>query len=133
MKLQEESILRSLEILRNAGSPLEWEKTVPATVAKAVEAMRENAVQLIHSINKHAEQTLRHMEAVVQFYRPSPAENNQGGDVRVQAVDAMRTNVQVISQANVRVLESWNRLAAEALNRLADAWAEPNGDARHQP
>ncbi len=69
MKLQEESMQRCVEILRDVGSPLEWERTVPAKVTKAIAAMQQNVDQSIRFMNENAQQTVNLMEMALQMHR----------------------------------------------------------------
>ena len=72
MKLQEESVQRCVEILRDVGSPLEWERTVPAKVTKAITAMQQNVDQSIRFMNENAQQTVNLMEMALQMHRRGP-------------------------------------------------------------
>jgi hypothetical protein len=118
MKLQEDSVQRCVEILRNVGSPLEWERTVPSQVAKAVAAMQENVAQSIRFMNENAEQTVNLMETALQLHRADSQVNEEEGYFWTYALNAMRTNAEIIQQANARVLESWSQLAHEVLERI---------------
>ena len=69
MKLQEESTQRCVEILRDVGSPLEWERTVPAKVTKAIAAMQQNVDQSIRFMNENAQQTVNLMETALQMHQ----------------------------------------------------------------
>ena len=118
MKLQEESTQRCVEILRNVGSPLEWERTVPAKVTKAIAAMQQNVDQSIRFMNENAQQTVNLMEMALQMHRLDPEANEEDGYFWTYAVNAMQTNAEIIRQANARVLESWGELAKEVLQRV---------------
>ena len=119
MKLQEESVQRCVEILRDVGSPLEWERTVPAKVTKAIAAMQQNVDQSIRFMNENAQQTVNLMEMALQTApRRIPTASDEEGDFWTYAVNAMQTNAQIIRQANARVVESWGELAKEVLQRV---------------
>jgi hypothetical protein len=118
MKLQEESTQRCVEILRDVGSPLEWERTVPAKVSKAIAAMQQNVDQSIRFMNENAQQTVNLMETALQMHRLDPEANEEDGYFWTYAVNAMQTNAEIIRQANARVLESWGELAKEVLQRV---------------
>lgn len=120
MKLQEESTQRCVEILRDVGSPLEWERTVPQKVTKAIAAMQQNVDQSIRFMNENAQQTVNLMEAALQVHQTNGNGNGdaEDGDFWTYALNSMQTNAQVIHQANARVLESWGQLANEVLQRV---------------
>ena len=118
MKLQEDSVQRCVEILRNVGSPLEWERTVPTQVAKAITAMQENVAQSIRFMNDNAEQTVHLMETAFQLHRADAKMCEEDGYFWTYALNAMRTNAEIIQQANARVMESWGQLAKEVLQRV---------------
>ena len=118
MKLQEESTQRCVEILRDVGSPLEWERTVPAKVSKAIAAMQQNVDQSIRFMNENAQQTVNLMETALQMHRLDPEANEEDGYFWTYAVNAMQTNAEIIRQANARVLESWGELAKEVIERV---------------
>ncbi len=124
VQLKEESAARCASILHNAGSPLEWEKSLPAKVAKAIETARQEVAQSIRSIDKKAEKTVRLMETALRLHRLSTPASEEISDYWTYAVHAMRANTQIMYEANARVLESWDQLAAEALNRLANTWRD---------
>ena len=119
MTLQEESVQRCVEILRDVGSPLEWERTVPAKVSKAIAAMQQNVDQSIRFMNENAQQTVDLMEMALQQMQGANAFTNQeDGYFWTYALNAMRTNSQVVRQANAHVLESWTELAKEVMQRV---------------
>jgi len=118
MKLQEESTQRCVEILRDVGSPLEWERTVPAKVSKAIEAMQQNVAQSIRFMNENAQQTVNLMEMALQMHRSNSDASEEDGNFWTYALKAMQTNAQIIQQANSRVLEAWGELAKEVLQRV---------------
>ena len=119
MKLHEESTQRCVEILRDVGSPLEWERTVPMKVTKAIAAMQQNVDQSIRFMNENAQQTVSLMETALQMHQ---ANNNGDNDEEINfwnyAVNSMQTNAEIIRQANARVVESWSELAKEVLQRV---------------
>ena len=118
MKLQEESVQRCVEILRDVGSPLEWERTVPAKVTKAITAMQQNVDQSIRFMNENAQQTVNLMEMALQMHRQDPEQYDEESYFWTYAVNAMQANAEIIRQANARVLESWAELAKEVLERV---------------
>ncbi len=120
MKLQEESTQRCVEILRDVGSPLEWERTVPAKVSKAIATMQQNVDQSIRFMNENAEQTVNLMEMALQMHRTNSDfdGDDEDGYFWSYAVNAMQTNAEIIRQANARVVESWGELAKEVLQRV---------------
>ena len=118
MKLQEESTQRCVEILRDVGSPLEWERTVPAKVTKAITAMRQNVDQSVRFMNESAQQTVNLMELAVQAQRRGPEACDEETCFWTYAVNAMQVNAQIIRDANSRVLEAWGQLAEEVLQRV---------------
>ncbi len=118
MKLQEESTQRCVEILRDVGSPLEWERTVPVKVTKAIATMQQNVDQSIRFMNENAQQTVSLMEMAMQMHQTNSNGNDEDGDFWTYAVNAMQNNAQIIRQANARVLESWGELAKEVLQRV---------------
>ena len=118
MKLREESVQRCVEILRDVGSPLEWERTVPVKVTKAIAAMQQNVDQSIRFMNENAQQTVNLMEMALQMHRTNSDANEEGDRFWTDALNAMRTNAQIIGQANARILESWGELAKEVLQRV---------------
>ena len=118
MKLQEESVHRCVEILRDVGSPLEWERTVPTKVTKAIAAMQQNVDQSIRFMNENAQQTVSLMEMALQMHEANSNGNGEEACFWTYAVNAMQTNAQIIRQANARVVESWGELAKEVLQRV---------------
>ena len=118
MKLQEESTQQCIEILRDVGSPLEWEHTVPAKVTKAIAAMQENVDQSIRFMNENAQQTVNLMETALRLHEADGQRDNEDGYFWTYAVSAMQTNAEIIRQANSRVMESWGELAREVLRRV---------------
>ena len=121
MKLQEESTQRCVEILRDVGSPLEWERTVPLKVTTAIAAMQQNVDQSIRFMNENAQQTVSLMEAALQSHKTNGKGNGssgEDGDFWTYATNAMQTNAEIIRQANARVVESWGELAKEVLQRV---------------
>lgn len=118
MKLQEDSVQRCVEILRDVGSPLEWERTVPTQVAKAVSALQENVAQSIRFMNENAEQTVNLMEMALQLHHSDSRAVEEDGYFWTYALNSMRTNAEIIQQANARVMESWGQLAKEVMQRL---------------
>ena len=126
MKLREESVQRCVEILRDVGSPLEWERTVPAKVTKAIAAMQQNVEQSIRFMNENAQQTVNLMETGLQMHRANSDGDEEDGYFWTYAVNAMQTNAEIIRQANARVLESWGELAKEVLQRVELMRAEVN-------
>ena len=109
---------RCVDILRNVGSPLEWERTVPSQVAKAIAAMQENVAQSIRFMNENAEQTVNLMETALQLHRSDCLNSDAEGHFWTYALNSMRTNAEIIQQANARVMESWGQLAGEVLQRV---------------
>jgi len=118
MKLQEDSMRRCVEILRDVGSPLEWERTVPAKVGKAIAAMQQNVDQSVRFMNENADQTVNLMELALQMHRTNGDAKEEEAYFWTYALNAMRTNTEIIRQANTRVLESWGELAKEVLHRV---------------
>ncbi len=118
MQLQEESVQRCVEILRDVGSPLEWERTVPLKVTKAIAAMQRNVDQSIRFMNENAEQTVSLMKAALQIHETNGNGNAEDGDFWTYALNSMQTNAQIIHQANARVVEAWGELAKEVLQRV---------------
>ena len=118
MKLQEESTQQCVEILRDVGSPLEWERTVPAKVTKAITAMQQNVDQSIRFMNENAQQTVNLMEMALQMHRTDQEDCEEESYFWTYAVNAMQSNAQIIRQANARVVESWSELAKEVLQRV---------------
>src|SRR5947207_1504709 len=96
MKLQEDSVQRCVEILRNVGSPLEWERTVPSQVAKAIANMQENVAQSIRFMNENAEQTVNLMEMAMQLQQADSRIDGEQGYFWKYALNAMRTNAEII-------------------------------------
>jgi hypothetical protein len=121
MKLHEESTQRCVEILRDVGSPLEWERTVPAKVTKAIATMQQNVDQSIRFMNENAQQTVSLMEMALRMHQNNSngdSDDGEAGDFWSYAVNAMQTNAEIIRQANARVVESWGELAKEVLQRV---------------
>ncbi len=118
MQLQEQSVQRCVEILRDVGSPLEWERTVPQKVTKAIAAMQQNVDQSIRFMNENAQQTVNLMEAALQVHQMNSNGQGEESDFWTYALNSMQTNAEIIRQANARVLESWGELAKEVLQRV---------------
>ena len=118
MKLQEDSVQRCVEILRNVGSPLEWERTVPGKVTKAIAAMQQHVDQSIRFMNESAQQTVDLMETALQMHQANADDGEADGDFWIHALNSMQTNAEIIRQANARVMESWEQLSKEVLQRV---------------
>jgi hypothetical protein len=118
MKLHEESTHRCVEILRDVGSPLEWERTVPTKVTKAIQAMQQNVDQSIRFMNENAQETVRLMQMALRNHQENSDGNEEESYFWTYAVNAMQSNAEIIRQANARVLESWGELAKEVLQRV---------------
>ena len=123
MKLEAESVARCVEILRNAGSPLEWEAGLPAKVAAEIEAVRQHVGRSIWAINEHADEAARHIETALQVQRLG-FPTLEDSACWTAALRTVRTNLRIIHQANARVLEMWDKLALEVLDRVETLWAE---------
>jgi hypothetical protein len=118
MKLQEESTQRCVEILRDVGSPLEWERTVPSKVTRAIAAMQQNVDQSVRIMNESAQQTVDLMKLALHMHQADCNGKSEDSHFWTYAVNAMQTNAQIICEANSRVLESWGELAKEVLQRV---------------
>jgi hypothetical protein len=118
VKLQEESVQRCTEILRDVGSPMEWERTSPAKVTRAIAAIQQNVDQSIRYMDENAQQTVSLMEMALETHRENSDGGEEDGYFWTYALHAMRTNAQIIRQANTNVLESWANLAKEVLERV---------------
>jgi len=118
MNLQGESVHRCVEILRDVGSPLEWERTLPARVAKAIAAMQQNVDQSIRFMNDNAQQTVNLMEMALEMHGANLAASEEDGYFWTCALNAMQSNEKIIREVNARVLESWAELAKEVLHRV---------------
>ena len=118
LKLQEDSTRRCVDILRDVGSPLEWERTVPDKVSKAIAAMQKNVEQSIQFMNDNAQETVNLMEMAMQIHQTNGDGNEEDGYFWTYALNAMQTNAQIIRQTNARVMESWGELAKEVLQRV---------------
>jgi low affinity Fe/Cu permease len=114
MKLHQESVQRCVGILRNVGSPLEWERTVPGRVNEDIAAMQRHVDQSIRLMNENAQQTLDLMETGIQMHETDFDMCEEDGDIWSHALNAMQANVQIVRQANARVLESWRELTKDA-------------------
>ena len=117
MKLQEESTQRCVEILRDVGSPLEWERTVPVKVTKAIAAMQQNVDQSIRFMNENAQQTVDLMETALQMHQTDSDAGDEEDYFWTYALNSMQTNAQIIRQANARVMNrgtNWPRRSCSA-------------------
>ena len=123
VKLQEDSVRRCVEILRDVGSPLEWEHTVPAKVTKAVTTMQQNVDEAIGFMNENAQQTVKLMETALQMHQATSSSSEEDNYFWNCALNAMKTNAQIMRQANASVMESWGELAKEVVQRM-DAMRE---------
>ena len=65
MKLHEESLQRCVAILRDAGSPVNWERSVPVKVNTAIAAMQHNVDRSLRFMDENAHRTVHLMEAAV--------------------------------------------------------------------
>jgi hypothetical protein len=126
VQLQGESVQRCVEILRDAGSPLAWERTVPAKVAQAIAATQQNIDQSIRFIDENAQQTVKFMEMALETCPTDSDGGAEDGYFWTHALNAMRTNVDIIHAANARVLKSWGDLAKEVLQRVEAMQVELN-------
>ena len=124
IQLQEDSVQRCVDILRKA--PLEWERTVPAKVTKAIAATQQNVDQSIRLINENAQQTVKFMEMALEIHQTTFDASEEDGCFWPHAFDAMRSNVQIIGQANAHVLEAWGTLAKDVLQRVESMREEVN-------
>ena len=111
-QLEEDSVVQCVEVLRAAGSPLLWDKTVPAKVATAIQSLQQNVARSIQVINESTEHAARHMERAVQLDDSSLPADGVDRDW-TSAAHAVRSNTEIIHQSHARMLESWSQLAAE--------------------
>jgi hypothetical protein len=116
--LQEESVQRCVEILRDVGSPLEWERTAPVKVTKAIAAVQKNVDQSIRFANDSAQEAVNLLEKALEIRCPSFDGNDEDGDFWSAALDAIRTNAQIMRQANAHVVDLWSELAKEVAQRM---------------
>jgi hypothetical protein len=117
--LQEESTTRCTNILRDFGSPAQWDTVVPAQITKAIAAAQQNIEQTIRVMNDNAQRAMNLMETAFQVHRSNGEQTDDGnGDLWRYALDAMKANTDVIQQANSRVLDTWTQLAKEVTHRV---------------
>lgn len=125
VKIQEESARRLTEMLRDAGSPLEWQKHLQAMANEAARTTQRNADESLRLMNQNAQMALNLMQKAFEA-RPTPPREatDAQDDLWESALGALRTNTQVILQANARVLETWAQMAKEVTGRADHAAAE---------
>jgi hypothetical protein len=128
VKIQEESARRFAEMMRDFGSPLEWQKNTQAMVDEAIKATQRSVDESMRLMNHNAQLA---MSLWQKAFDSRPVPSAQEGQARSEelwqsALGALRTNTQVILQANARVLESWAQLAKEFTGPM-------NGQAEHAP
>lgn len=119
MRLHEETVQRCISVLRDAGSPLDWERTVPGRVNKAIAAMQQHVDQSIREMNENARQTMELMGTGRQMHEMNFDASEEDSEIWNYALNAMRANERIIRQANARVLESCGELAKGAAHRVA--------------
>ena len=119
MTLHVESVQQCVKILQDAGSPLDWEKSLPGKVDKAIADVQQNVDRTVRFMNENAQRTVSLMETAMTEMRQSGSNGNEDHDFWSHALNAMHSNEQIIREANARVLESWRTLSTGAALRMA--------------
>ena len=124
VKIQEESTKRFTEMLRDFGSPMEWQKNTQSMMNEAIKATQKNIDESIRLMNHNAQAAMglwqkafENRSKQQQFQEEGAA---GGEELWESALGVLRTNTQVILQANTRVLESWAQLARELTGRMEE-------------
>jgi len=138
MRLQEDSAERYMDVLRDIGSPTEWQGGATSQLSKAIAATQENiarsiqfigenaqkVAQAIHSMNASAEQTVSLMEKALRMQCSNTEMGEEDGYFWTYSLNAMRSNAEILQQANARVMETWAELAKDVLHRIETMQAE---------
>jgi hypothetical protein len=126
VELQQESIRRCTDILRDFGVQHGWEKETPNLLNQAILSTQQTINDSIRVTNQNAQRALAILQKAFEEYH---AQDGSGGSEAVEgvwsfALSAMRSNAQVIVQANGRVVELWANLAKEVNSQIESLQAE---------
>lgn len=125
VSMQEETARRFTEMLRDFGSPMEWQRKGQSVVNETIVMTQKNVEESMRAINQNAKTAMNLMQKSFEA-RPmasSGADKSEpampkADDLWEAALGALRTNTQVVLQANTRMMESWAQLAQDISGRM---------------
>ncbi len=126
VKMQEESTRRFTDMLRDWGSPIEWQKKSQAVMTEAIQVTQKNVEEAVKVMNQNAKTTMELMQKALDARNVSSEADQEarGRELWESALGAMRSGTEAVLQANARVLESWTALA-----KKVNGQASANGGA----
>ena len=120
--MQEESARRVTEMLRDFGSPLEWQRKGQSVFNETIVMMQKNAEEAMRVMNQNAKTAMNLMQKTFESQPLGNGGENakmpKTDDLWEAALGALRTNTQVVLQANTRMMESWAQLAKDISSRM---------------
>jgi ElaB/YqjD/DUF883 family membrane-anchored ribosome-binding protein len=135
VKIQEESTKRFTEMLRDFGSPLDWQKSTQSMMNEAIKATQKNIDESIRLMNHNAQTAMNLWQKAFENRSVQQLQEGHAApseELWESALGALRTNTQVILQANTRVLESWAQLARELTSRMEEQIHQTQEQVREQ-
>jgi hypothetical protein len=125
--MQEETARRFTEMLRDVGSPLEWQRKGQSVINETIVMTQKNVEEAMRVMNQNAKTAMSLMQ---KSFEASPIGNGsqtspnpqipRTDDLWEAALGALRTNTQVILQSNTRMVESWSQLAKDINSRVQE-------------
>jgi hypothetical protein len=128
---QEDSARRFAEMLRNLGSPMDWQKKTQAGMNEAMQISQKNFGEAIRVMNHSAKSAMELFQKTLEACR-----DQQEGDPDAKnrelwesVLKTLRTNVEVVLQANAQMMESWSAVAKRFGGAPNNGHSSPIGDA----
>ncbi len=123
-KLQEESTHRFTALLRDFGSPLEWQKNTQQMMTESIEATQKGIEESIRAINQNAQTAMTMMQKAFETRPVNGAPEVKAEELWDAALGALRTNTQVVLEANSRLVESWTQLVKDSMSKAHNGMAK---------
>jgi hypothetical protein len=117
VKLQEESTRRFTTLLRDFGSPLEWQKNAQQMMSESIEATQKGIEESIRMVNQNAQTAMAMMQKAFETQPTNGAPEVKPEEIWDTALGALRSNAQVVLEANSRLVESWTQLVKESMSK----------------
>jgi hypothetical protein len=113
VKIQEDSTRQFIDMLRDFGSPMQWQKKGQEFVGEAVKLTQQNVEETVRAISQNAKTA---MELFQKTMETRPGETEADNEARARemwesTMAAMRAGTETILQANAHILDSWTDLA----------------------
>jgi ElaB/YqjD/DUF883 family membrane-anchored ribosome-binding protein len=126
VSMQEETARRFTEMLRDFGSPMEWQHKGQSVINETIVMTQKNVEESMRAMNQNAKAAMSLMQKTFEAHplgNGGTADKSQPAaakpdDLWEAALGALRTNTQVALQANTRMMESWAQLAKDISGRM---------------